>query len=359
MADQLERLRDYLARSGNDAVFISQTENRRYLSGFTGAAGFLLISQDRAILATDFRYIEQARMEAPAFEIVRIQGTISSWFPPLLADLDIRKLGFEGRDISCSTFKDLTAAIHNMDKKVSLELTEGVVESLRAIKYATELNRIREAAMLAESALSEVLPALQPGISEKELAWKLESFLRQKGSESLPFEIIVASGPNSALPHARPSDRVIQRNEPVIIDLGSRIGGYCSDMTRTTLLGEGDSTFHRIYDIVLGAQQTAMTTLQAGMKGEQVDQLARTVIVMAGYEEKFGHGLGHGVGLAIHEEPRIGPGSSDVLANGMVFTIEPGIYIEGWGGIRIEDMVVLDEGKAKPLTTVQKTWRGK
>lgn len=357
MANRLERLRSQLAQNGLDAIFISQSENRRYLSGFTGSAGFLLISQDRAILATDFRYVEQARAEAPAFEIVRMQGAPSEWFPTLVSGLDIQKLGFEGREVSLCTYKELAGAVSGMGRGISLVPTEGLVESLRALKDKAELECLEEAAALSDAALEEILPRVQPGISERELAWELESFMRRNGSEPLPFDIIVASGPNSARPHAKPTDKVILDNEPVVIDLGATVGGYSSDITRTICLGEGDNTFHGIYDIVLGAQLTAMATLQVGMNGEQADQLARTVIAHAGYEENFGHGLGHGVGLADHEEPRLGPSSSSILAEGMVFTIEPGIYISDWGGVRIEDMVVLEEGKARPLTKAKKIRR--
>ena len=357
MANRLERLRSQLAQNGLDAIFISQSENRRYLSGFTGSAGFLLISQDRAILATDFRYVEQARAEAPAFEIVRMQGAPSEWFPTIVSGLDIQKLGFEGREVSLCTYKELAGAVGGMGRGISLVPTEGLVESLRAVKDKAELECLEEAAALSDAALEEILPRVQPGISERELAWELESFMRRNGSEPLPFDIIVASGPNSARPHAKPTDKVILDNEPVVIDLGATVGGYSSDITRTICLGEGDNTFHGIYDIVLGAQLTAMATLQVGMNGEQADQLARTVIAHAGYEENFGHGLGHGVGLADHEEPRLGPSSSSILAEGMVFTIEPGIYISDWGGVRIEDMVVLEEGKARPLTKAKKIRR--
>ena len=357
MAARLEGLRNQLHHSGIDAILVSQGENRRYLSGFTGSAGFLLISQDSAILATDFRYVEQAQSEAPAFEIVRIQGASSKWLPSLLSGLNIQKLGFEGRDISFLTYKELTAATGKTSREINLVSTEGLVESLRTLKDRSELEYLEKAAALSDAALEEVLPGVQQGISEIELAWELESFMRRNGSEPLPFDIIVASGPNAALPHAKPTNRAIRTNEPVVIDLGAKIGGYSSDITRTICLGGGDNTYHRIYDIVLGAQLTAMSTLQVGMNGDQVDRLARTVIAQAGYEDKFGHGLGHGVGLAAHEEPRLGPDSPNVLANSMVFTIEPGIYIPGWGGIRIEDTVVLEEGRARPLTRAKKARR--
>ncbi len=357
MTNRLGKLRSQLVPKGLDALIISQAENRRYLSGFTGSAGFLLISQQRAILATDFRYVEQAQAQAPDFEIVKIQGEIAKWFPRLTSEMDAPKMGFEGKDVPVSTYKELTKAAGEGSKEISLVATDGLVESLRAVKDKEELKLIEKAAALSDAVLAEIVPQVKPGISEKELAWDIESFMRRNGSEPVPFELIVASGPNSALPHARPTDKVILQGEPVVIDIGAKVEGYTSDITRTICLGEGDSKFHRIYDIVLGAQLTAMTTLQPGMTGEQVDRLARTVIEQAGYQDAFGHGLGHGVGLATHEEPRLGSNSTDILAEGMVFTIEPGIYISGWGGVRIEDMAVLEEGKVRLLTKARKMWR--
>jgi Xaa-Pro aminopeptidase len=355
MTDRLGKLRSRLAPEGLDAIIISQTENRHYLSGFTGSAGFLLISQQRAILATDFRYVEQAQSQAPDFEVVQIRGEIAKWFPQLVSELEAQKLGFEGKSTSFSTYKELTDALGNAKRKISLHPTDGLVESLRAVKDKQELGLVEKAAGLADAALEYIVPRIKPGASEKEIAWEIESFLRRNGSESVPFELIVASGPNSAMPHARPTDRAIFQGEPVVIDIGATVRGYTSDITRTICLGDGDSTFNRIYDIVLGAQLTAMATLQIGMTGNQADRLARIVIEQAGYKDSFGHGLGHGVGLATHEVPRLGTSSSDILAEDMVFTIEPGIYVSGWGGVRIEDMVVLEEGKVRPLTKTRKT----
>jgi Xaa-Pro aminopeptidase len=358
MKERLERLRALLDPENElDAILVSQSENRRYLSGFTGSAGFLLISPVRAILATDFRYVEQARAEAPDFEIVQISGELSKWFPTLISDLNVKRLGFEESALPFSTYKELTETISTTGKEIHLVPTRSLVESLRALKDGEELDYIEKAAALSDAALEEIIPQVCTGITERELAWKLESYMRQNGSEPLPFNIIVASGPNAALPHARPGDRAILSNEPVVIDMGARVRGYCSDISRTICLGEGDTTYHRIYDIVLGAQLTAMETLQAGMNGAQVDHLARTVIAQAGYGDAFGHGLGHGVGLGAHEEPRLGPGSTSVIADGMVFTVEPGIYIPGWGGVRIEDMVVFEGGKVRQLTRAKKTWR--
>jgi Xaa-Pro aminopeptidase len=192
-------------------------------------------------------------------------------------------------------------------------------------------------------------------MSEMEVAWEIEKFLREKGSQPLPFDLIVASGPNAALPHAKPSERIIQTGEPVIVDIGARVNGYTSDMTRTFCLGNPDDTFKKVYDTVLGAQLAALAIIKEDMSGSEADTLARTVIEEAGYKEAFGHGLGHGVGLATHEMPRLGPNSTDKLTSGMVFTVEPGIYLPGWGGVRIEDVAVIDNGKVKSISKARKT----
>ncbi|MFC1963518.1 M24 family metallopeptidase [Chloroflexota bacterium] len=354
MANRLSKLRDKLGEGNLDALIVSQSENRRYLSGFAGSAGFLIVSQERAVLATDFRYFEQARDQASDFEVIKIEGDPAKWFPGLFLGINVISLGFEARDFSYATYRQFAKVASEIGKEVTLVPTDGLVESLRVVKEAGEMECLEKAAATADAALEEVHPQIQAGVSEKEIAWALESSLRQHGSEPLPFDVIVASGPNAALPHAGPSDRIIQDNEPVVVDFGARIGGYVSDITRTFCLGGGDNEFHRIYDIVLGAQLTALEILEAGMSGDQVDLLARMVIMKAGYGDAFGHGLGHGVGLAAHEEPRLGPGSADILVQDTAFTIEPGVYIPGWGGVRIEDTVVLKEGRTQPLTKSKK-----
>jgi len=228
------------------------------------------------------------------------------------------------------------------------------VESLRAIKEPEEIELITKAVEISDSAVEYIKDVIHVGMNEKELAWEIEKFMRENGSQSLPFDIIVASGPNSALPHAKPSSRAIQPGEPILIDIGARIGGYASDLTRTICLGTPDKAFNKIYDIVLGAQLTAIAMIKENMTGEEADSLARVVIEEAGYNEAFGHGLGHGIGLAPHELPRLGPNSSERLVDGMVFTIEPGIYLSGWGGVRIEDVVIMENGKLRVITKAKK-----
>jgi Xaa-Pro aminopeptidase len=314
----------------------------------------LLITPDRALLATDFRYVSQAAGQAPDFQIARAEGEPAKWFPELVSG--VRRLGFEAADLSYALYRQMAQALEKVPAEVRPKLvpTEGVVEGLRVVKDASEVELIQKAARLADAALDHILSTIRPGMTEIQVAWGLERFFRENGSESVPFEIIVAAGPCSALPHARPTDRPIQPGEPIVLDFGARIEGYASDLTRTVCLGAGDETFEKVYDVVLGAQLTALATIQAGMTGEQADRLARGVIERAGYGAAFGHGLGHGVGLATHEAPRLGVGSTAVLAAGMVFTVEPGIYVEGWGGVRIEDVVILNETGPHLLTKAMK-----
>ncbi len=342
-----------IAEKGVDGLVVSQPDNLRYLSGFTGS-GWLLISGRDGMLATDFRYTEQARQESPSFEITQIKQELHNWLPDLALDLSWRRLGFEANHTSYDAYQKLGEAVRA--KQVNLELipTTGIVEQLRAIKEPQELAFITKAVGLADAALEEAKRIARPGITEKEVAWEIETKLRQKGSEGVPFEIIVASGPNSALPHARPTDKAIRDGEPVLIDMGARINGYCSDLSRTLFLGEANGTFEKVYGIVQEAQRAAIDGVRSDMTASQADQLARGVIEQAGYGDDFGHGLGHGVGLAVHEFPRLGLSSSESLADGMVFTIEPGIYLAGQGGVRIEDMAVLENGKVRVLTKAAK-----
>lgn len=353
--NRLQKLRQHLAVQGLDALLVSQAENRRYLSGFTGSAGWLLISAIISALAVDFRYVEQAKAESSGFEVLHIKGDISHWLPRLATDFGITKLGFEANQITVATYQQLCNSISQGLHQMQLIPTTGIVESLRAIKEPMEIKSIIEAATLADAALSYAQTIIRPGRTERQIAWELEEFVREKGSETIPFGFIVASGPNSAMPHARPTERIILKGEPIILDIGARAKGYCSDLSRTLCVGDKDNTFSKIYNIVLGSQLTALATIVAGISGEQADRLGRNIIEQANYGEAFGHGLGHGIGLETHESPRLGQGSSDMLAEGMVFSVEPGVYIPGWGGVRIEDTVVVENGKIRSLTQADKT----
>jgi Xaa-Pro aminopeptidase len=357
--ERLEKLRQKLSEQGLDAILISQPENRRYLSGFTGTTALVFISQRDAILATDFRYVEQAEAQAPHLQVVQIKGEFSHWFPDFISQFRVHRLGFESQGLCFAGYEELQKAIEGMSSDAQPQLipSRGLVESLRLVKEQGDLELIEKAAALADAALEQVAFTAQPGITEKELAWGLEKFLRENGSEPLPFEVIVASGPNSALPHAQSTERPIGYGEAVVIDLGARFRGYCSDMTRTVCWGEPEQALSRIYEVVLEAQLAALQAVREGMSGAQADRLARAVIEGAGYSDAFGHGLGHGVGLAVHEEPYLNSNSTSILSQGMVFTIEPGIYIKGWGGVRIEDMVVLEKEGVRTLTKASKGLR--
>ncbi|MBA7484884.1 Aminopeptidase YpdF [subsurface metagenome] len=355
LKNRLRKLRQKLTEREIDAIFISQPENRYYLSGFDGSAGSLLITPQKAILATDFRYLEQAKRQAPDYELFRVTGDTVDWFPGLVAELNLRRLGFEAGHITFSTYQQLSDILNKAQSRLSLMPVERLVESLRVIKEPEEIELITKAAEMTDNALEYIEGIIHTGMSEKEVAWEIEKFLREAGSETIPFDIIVASGPNSALPHAKPSLRAIQSGEPVLIDIGAKFSGYSSDLSRTICLGNGNDTFNRVYDTVLSAQLKAMNMIRDGMTGGETDRSARTIIEPAGYGEAFGHGLGHGIGLAPHEPPRLGPDSPDHLADGMVFTIEPGIYLAGWGGVRIEDVVVMERGKIRVISKARKS----
>lgn len=355
VAQRLERLRRQLAEKGLNAILITQPEDCRYISGFTGSGGWsgtLLISQDSAVLATDFIHLEQARQEAPEFDIVAIKNYAQGFAQLLSGNGKLGKVGFEANVLSVAEFRKLSEEA----EKASAELvpTEEIVASLRATKDESEISCILRAAFIADTAIEYIAREIHSGMTEKEAAWEIEKYIRENGSDPVPFDIIVASGPNAALPHARPSDRPISDGEPIIFDIGARWKGYCSDLSRTLCLGPCGERFQAVYDLVLEAQMSALDGIEVGMTGAQADGIAREVIDRGGYKDAFGHGLGHGVGLAVHERPRVSLSSTDVIAENMVFTVEPGIYIVGWGAVRIEDTVVVRGGKVQPLTKAPK-----
>ncbi len=352
--NRLQKLRQLLAEKEIEAILISQPQNRYYLSGFDGSSGLLLITPEKAVLATDFRYIEQASQQAPDYEIFKTTGDIVDWFLKLVAGLRLRRLGFEAEHATFARYRQLSDILDEEEPQLRLVPEDGLVESLRAIKEPEEVELITRAVEISDNAFDYIEGIIHTGMSEQEVAWELEKFVRENGSEPLPFNIIVASGPNSALPHAKTSSRTINAGEPVVIDMGARLGGYGSDLSRTICLGSPDKTFKKIYNTVLKAQLAAITKIEEGMTGEQADSFAREIIEQEGYDEAFGHALGHGVGLAPHESPRLGPNSTDTLTSGMVFTIEPGIYLPGWGGVRIEDTAIIESGKIKVISKARK-----
>jgi Xaa-Pro aminopeptidase len=359
MRDRMDRFLSQLPERELDAMLISAPENRRYLSGFTGSAGYLLLSTDHAVLVTDSRYTEQAASQAPDYRVLQVRGGWD-WLIEWLKETGVGRLGFESQNMTVATHNDVVEKLKEALKQddslnnVSLVATSGIVEEQRTIKDDDELSSLQKAIDASDAAMEAVCPEIREGMTEREVAWRLEASMRDFGADGISFDTIVAAGPNGAMAHHMPSDRPICRGEPIVIDMGAKVGGYCSDITRTVVVGEHDDQFRQIYDTVLGAQLTAINLVKAGMTGEECDGLARTVIAEAGYGDNFGHSLGHGVGLAVHENPRVGPRSTEVLATDTVFTVEPGIYVSGWGGVRIEDIVVLRGEGASTLSKASK-----
>ena len=337
-------------------MLVSAPANRRYLSGFSGSSGSLLITQSDAVLATDFRYLEQAAGESPDFRIHKIECG-KAWLPALLAETGTRKMGVEASHVTLAAHRKILKDLEESEgvSGVTVEPTDGLPEGVRAVKDDDELALIAEAVRIADLAMGAVGPNLQPGMTERGVAWELESEMRRLGADGPAFDTIVGAGANGALPHHRADDTVLRRGDPVVIDMGAAYNGYRSDLTRTfTVGGDADDMFKRVYEIVLRAQTAAIEAARPGMSAKDLDGAAREVIESAGYGEEFGHGLGHGVGLDIHERPMITPASDDEIADGMIFTIEPGIYISGWGGVRIEDIAAMENGRARPLTAAPK-----
>jgi Xaa-Pro aminopeptidase len=347
-AKRLQRLRTILSEKNIQAILISQPENRYYLSGFSGSSGYLLLTADVQSLATDFRYVEQVKRQSPEFSLFELKGELAKWFPEFIAGMGFRELGFESEDITFDKYSRLYDIVSPLG--IELKPTRSLVETIRSVKEPSELAFIERAVAVSDAAMEHIRISALAGMNELEMAWEIEKYMREHGSQAIPFEVIVASGQNAALPHHHPSERVIREGEPIVIDIGAKYESYASDLTRTICLGKPDEEFRRIYDIVLKAQMTAEENIYSGISGHDADAIARSIIDNAGYADKFGHGLGHGLGLLVHETPRLGSFSKDVLTDGMVFTIEPGIYLPGWGGVRIEDTVVLERGKIRVLS---------
>jgi Xaa-Pro aminopeptidase len=347
---RLTKLRNALTEHNLDAILISQPVNRRYLSGFTGSAGALLITEDRAVLATDFRYYEQVEREAPGFELAKITDRMSGLLADLVSGMGVERLGFESQHVTVDQLREWDQSVDGVEW-VPLKDT---VEGLRAIKDEHEMEALRHSTALTDAAFAHLLEVIRPGMTEREAAWEIEVYMRTHGASGTAFDPIVAAGPNGALPHARPGDRDIQTGEPIVIDIGCVLDGYCSDMTRTICLGEPGDKYLEVWSVVHQAHEAAREVVAAGVTGVEADAAARDLIAAAGYGEYFGHGLGHGVGLAVHECPRAWRLSEDTLESGMSLTIEPGIYLPGEFGVRIEDLVIVHDDEVEVLTGTPK-----
>mgnify|MGYP000854748762 CR=1 FL=1 len=363
----LDRIRAALDEAKLDALMISAPgeENigmtaRRYVSGFTGSAGVVLVTRERAVFAADFRYTEQAQRECTprGFEVFPALGVRKEWFAKFVADAGIsgRRVGLSTAELTYKARLSLTKLARSLpaaDRPIWLPAPD-IIAKLRKVKDRDELALLQRAIDVSDAAFEHMAAHLTPETTELHAAKVFAETVKAEGGDDISFESIIAGGPNGAMPHAHPTDSPVGANRPIVCDLGAKYAGYCSDLTRTIVLGTPDPKFREIYEIVFAAQQAAIEGVEVGMKGTAAHQFAQAVIDKAGYGDRFGHGLGHGVGLDVHEDPYLGKSSSDTLEEGMVFTIEPGIYLPGWGGVRIEDVVVLENGRARVLSKAKK-----
>jgi Xaa-Pro aminopeptidase len=362
MIKSLKKIQARLRRKKIDCLLVTQPENRFYLSGYTATdvsiaetAGVLLIPA-RGIpkLLTDSRYFLQAEAEAAGFEVVLSRDTIFNTVEKILSQLKPNNMAFESHYLLHSTGLKL----QKMGQKLKMPMIPliGFIEGLRIIKTKVEIQNIRNAVLLNEKVFQAAYANLKPGQTERQVAMQIEAMMKEQGAQGPAFETIVASGANAALPHAVPTDKVIQEGETVIIDMGLKLNNYCSDMTRTVVLGKPDKKTREIYRIVRKAQLAGQKKIRAGITAREADMAARQIIRQAGFGPHFGHSLGHGVGLAVHEAPSLNKRKRNKLQPGMVVTVEPGIYIPGWGGVRLENMVVVEKNGCMLLNRDTTFW---
>ncbi|MBS4209630.1 Xaa-Pro peptidase family protein [Bacillus sp. FJAT-50079] len=342
---KLDKLRKQFDHYQIDGLLISSTYNRRYVTNFTGTAGVALISADKAMFITDFRYTEQAEKQAKDFHIVQHSGSLIKEVAEKVKELGIRKLGFEQDHMPYAIW-------HEYKEAVDAELVpvSNCIENMRLIKTNDEIGVIKEAADIADAAFKHITEFIKPGLTELDVANELEFFMRKCGATSSSFDIIVASGVRSALPHGVATDKIIELGDMITLDFGALHKGYVSDITRTVAVGEPSAQLKEVYDVVLEAQLHAMEQIKPGMTGIEADALARDIIAAKGFGKQFGHSLGHGIGLEVHEGPGLSFRSKVKLEKGMVVTVEPGIYLPGIGGVRIEDDIVITETGNETLT---------
>ncbi|MGV3127780.1 M24 family metallopeptidase [Staphylococcus simulans] len=343
-----EKVIELLSQNNLDALVVLSDYNRRYLSGFTGTSGALVITPKENILITDFRYIDQATQQASDFEIVNRSAGLVEEVKTVLDKLNVKKAGFEGHIVSYDTFQLLN------DSNVEYQSIGNAIEDIRAVKEQYEIDTIQKAAQIVDETYEYILTIAKAGMTEQELKAELESKMLRLGASGPSFDTIVASGYRGALPHGVASDKVIEEGDLITLDFGAYYNGYVSDITRTFAIGQPDPKLVEAYNIVLEAQQAAVDQIKAGMTGKEADAIARDIIASYGYGDNFGHSTGHGIGLEIHEQPMLAKQSDYVLIPNNCVTVEPGIYIEGLGGIRIEDDILITENGNEVFTKCTK-----
>ncbi|MEI8215582.1 MAG: aminopeptidase P family protein [Eubacteriales bacterium] len=328
--------------------FVTKPENKHYISGFSSSNYFILLTEEKDYLLTDFRYLEAAKSLGEIFEIVKIDNIFTTI--DFLSSLKIDSIALEYKDITYDFYKEIKSK-SNISQLISGDNT---IEGIRVIKEPEELEKIAIAAEIANQGFIHILDFIKPGITEKQIALEMEFYLRKNGADALSFDTIIASGINGSMPHAIPSDKMVEKGDLVTMDFGAMYDSYCSDMTRTIGVGQIDNLQRDVYNIVLNAQEKALASVKVGAKSSSIDKIARDIISEAGYAEYFGHGLGHGVGLEIHEAPTLNSGSAEILMANMLVTIEPGIYIPNSFGVRIEDLAIIGESDIIVLSKIDK-----
>lgn len=339
MRQRIEKLRTIIKEKQLDAIIITSRPNTFYLSGFGGSSSVIIVTREEAFFATDFRYIEIAGKTCGGdYTVEMFSSDADSHMVGKINDLAVCRVGFEESDVSQGRYSGWEEKLG----RVEFVKTQSEIDLLRIKKEPGEIQLIQKAVDIADMAFAHIIEYIKPGMSENEVAAELEYVMRKNGASSHSFETIVASGKRSSLPHGHASEKIIEKGDPVTMDFGAMAGGYCSDMTRTVFAGKPDPEMEKIYNIVLEAQQISEDGVHAGKRGFEVDKISRDIIYGAGYEGCYGHGLGHGVGIMVHENPRLSQKSTTLLEDGMVVTVEPGIYVKDFGGVRIEDMVVVN-----------------
>lgn len=349
--DRTTQVRALLATHKLDALLLTNLVNIRYVSGFTGSTASVVITHSRSIILVDSRYVLQAGQECVGYEVVQFSGDILTAATEMLNEMSPARLGFEADFVTYSSHRKLRRLIK---KSIRLVGTKGLVESLRLVKDAEEVEKIRLAAKLVDDCFDYIVGFVKPGMTEREVALEIDVYLRRHGAEKQGFDTIAAAGPNAAFPHHQPTYAVLELGQMVKLDYGALLNGYNSDITRTIFLGPPDAKQREVYATVLAAQQSAIEAIRPGKIGKEIDAVARDYIKDHGYGDYFGHGLGHSLGIDVHDGGGLTTTSEIVLAPGMVMTVEPGIYIEGWGGVRIEDDIVVTETGVEVLTHATK-----